>query len=95
MIGRDMRLYEYALLGEADAYGQMTEGGVAGTISMAVYVASQAVGDSVLYQEAQYIGLTSEAVTDRHIVHYEGQKLKVLYVQPKGRWKQAFMAVMP
>lgn len=94
MILRDMRDYPYTMLGAVDDYGQMTlDGGASGTIRMAVYVASQSVGDSILYREAQYIGMTKDDVTDRHIIHYGDEKLKVLYVQPKGAFKQAFMAV--
>jgi hypothetical protein len=91
-----MRAYEYTMLGAVDEYGQMTlDGGMTGTIRMAIYVASQAVTDTVLYSQAQYIGLTNDDVTDRHIIHYEGQKLKVLYVQPRGRHKQVYLAVTP
>lgn len=96
MIYRDMRTYGFTMLGTADEYGQMTlDGGMTGTIRMAVYVASQAVSDSVLYSEAQYIGLTRDDVTDRHVIDYDGKRLKVLYVQTKGNFKQAFLAVMP
>ena len=96
MILRDMRPYEFTMLGAVDDYGQMTiDGGTEGAIRMAVYVASQTIGDSIVYRDAQYIGMTKDDVTDRHIIHYEGQRLKVLYVQPKGHFKQAFMAVMP
>ena len=94
MILRDMREYPFTMLGAEDDYGQMTlDGGAEGTIKMAVYVASQSVGDSILYRDAQYIGMTKDDVTDRHIIHYGSEKLKVLYVQPKGCFKQAFMAV--
>lgn len=94
MILRDMRDYPYTMLGAVDDYGQMTlDGGATGTIRMAVYVASQNIGDSILYREAQYVGMTKDDVTDRHVIHYNGEKLKVLYVQPKGVFKQVFMAV--
>lgn len=96
MIYRDMRPYEFTMLGAVDDYGQMTlDGGTGGTVLMAVYVATQAVSDTILYREAQYVGMTRDDVTDRHIIHYGDEKLKVLYVQPKGCFKQAFMAVMP
>ena len=94
MILRDMRPYQYTMLGAEDAYGQMTlDGGATGTIRMAVYVASQSVSDSILYRDAQYVGMTKDDVTDRHIIHYGSEKLKVLYVQPKGCFKQVYMAV--
>lgn len=91
MIRRDMRPYEYTLVGERDAYGQPTLlDGVQGTINMAVYVSTQAEGGSILYTDADYIGLTNDAsITDKMLIDYEGQKLKVLHVQTKGRHIQA------
>ena len=91
MIRRDMRPYGYTLLGEADAYGQPTLlDGVQGTINMAIYVSTQAVGSSIIYAEADYIGLTNDAsISDKMLIDYEGQKLKVLHTQPKGRHSQA------
>lgn len=91
MIRRDMRPYKYTLVGESDAYGQPTLlDGVQGTINMAIYVSTQAVGSSIIYAEADYIGLTNDAsISDRMLIDYEGQKLKVLHVQPKGRHIQA------
>lgn len=91
MIKRDMRAYEYTLLGDTDAYGQPTLlDGVQGTINMAIYVNAQAVGSSIIYAEADYIGLTNDAgISDKMLIDYEGQKLKVLYTQRKGRHIQA------
>lgn len=91
MIRRDMKPYEYELIGERDAYGQPTLlDGVQGTINMAVYVSTQAEGGSILYTDADYIGLTNDAsITDKMLIDYEGHKLKVLHVQTKGRHIQA------
>lgn len=91
MIRRDMRPYEYTLVGDADAYGQPTLlDGVQGTIDMAVYISTQAVGSSIIYADADYIGLTNDAsISDKMIIDCDGQKLKVLYIQPKGRHIQA------
>lgn len=58
---------------------------------MAIYTTSQGVQDNVNYSGANYIGLTVGAVDDTYIIHYGAERLKVLYVQPKGRYKQAFM----
>lgn len=94
MINRDMRMYDYSMLGAEDAYGQQTlDGDMTGQVKMALYVASQQVGDSILYREAQYIGLTTEAVDDRYIIHNGSEKLKVLYVQQKGKHKQVYLQV--
>ena len=96
MINRNMRAYECTMLGGQDEYGQMTlDGGMTGTVNMAIYAASHSLVDSVLYSQAQYIGLTNDDVTDRHVIHYEGQKLKVLYIMQGCHHKQVYMAVMP
>lgn len=92
MIGRDMKAYPYYLVGDRDSYGQQTIGTEpAGALQVAIYSTTQAVADTVLYSEAEYIGLTRGAVTDAFVIDYKGKLLKVLYVQPKGRYKQAFM----
>ena len=91
MIRRDMRPYEYTLIGERDAYGQPTLlDGAQGIINMAIYVSTQAEGGSILYTDADYIGLTNDAsISDKMLIDYQGQKLKVLHIQPKGRHIQA------
>ena len=94
MINTDMRLYNYFTFGEKDAYGQvrLSEEPV-GTVVMAINITSQTIGENIKYKDATYIGLTRDAkVDDTYVIEYEGQKLKVLYVNPKGRLKQVFMA---
>lgn len=92
MISADMRVYEYYTLGERDAYGQpqLTSEPV-GTIKMAINTTSQATQDNILYKDCTYIGITQADITDAFVVDYDGVRLKVLYVNPKGRYKQAFM----
>ena len=94
MINADMRSYNYFAFGEKDAYGQLklSEEPV-GTISMAINISSQSIGENINYKDATYMGLTRDAnVNDTYVIEYEGQKLKVLYVNPKGRLKQVFLA---
>ena len=89
-----MRFYNYFTFGAKDSYGQpQLSEEVQGSISMAINVVSQALSDNVNYKQATYIGLTLDTkVNETYVIEYEGKKLKVLYVNPKGRLKQAFMA---
>ena len=96
MINFDMKLYDYFTIGDNDAYGQpqvSTE--PVGQVKMAVYSTSTATQDNVLYKSAEYIGLTTDAeITDRYIIQHDNERLKVLYIQKKGRFKQVFMERM-
>lgn len=93
MISTDMRTYNYYLLGAYDDYGQSQPVGnePAGAIRIAIYTSSQAIQDNINYKDATYIGLTMATVDDTYIIEYENTKLKVLYVNPKGRYKQVFL----
>lgn len=85
-----MRNYTYQKYGEQNEYGQPTLG-KGGTISMAISVISNTISDNVLYRDAQYIGLTKDALDDKCVINYGTDKLKVLYVL-HGRWNQVYMA---
>ena len=95
MIATDMRLYNYFLLGAIDDYGQQPlpaqDAAPVGTIKMAINISSQAVQDNINYKDASYTGLTNSYVDDTYIIEYENKRLKVLYVNPKGRIKQIFL----
>lgn len=92
MINADMRLYNFYTIGAADAYGQPQESAEPqGTIKAAIYITSQVIQDNVNYKGANYVALTQEPITDAYIIQYGEEKLKVCYVQPKGRYKQAFL----
>lgn len=93
MINADMRFYDYFTLGEENEYGVPTKSeDVKGQVKMAINIASQSVQDNVNYKECNYIGLTHANVDDTYIIDYEGELLKVLYINPKGRFKQVFLA---
>lgn len=88
-----MRHYDYFTYGDNNAYGQpqlTTE--VQGSIKMAIYTTNQSTTDNIKYKNATYIGLTKAAVNDSYVIQYEGVKLKVLYIQPRGRYKQVYLA---
>ena len=92
----EMRHYDYFTFGANDEYGQpVLSQEPEGTIKMAIYNTVQSTQDNVLYTDATYVGLTSDAeVNDTYVIEMDNMRLKVLYVQPKGTWKQVFMARM-
>ena len=93
MINADMRIYDYYTYGNKDAYGQpqlSTE--VKGSVKMAINISSQSIQDNINYKDANYIGLTHALLDDTFVIQYGDKKLKVLYVNPKGRLKQVFLA---
>lgn len=92
MINADMRLYDYFTFGERDEYGQpvLSEDPV-GTIKMAINLTSQAIQDNINYKDSQYMGLTFKQIDDSYVIQFGNEKLKVLYVNPYGRYFQVFM----
>lgn len=95
MINADMRSYNYYLYGAADGYGQPTlSAEPQGTIKIAIYATSQSTQDNINYKSAQYVGITHDAVTDKFVIDYKGQRLKVLYMQPSGRFNQVFLGAI-
>lgn len=95
MINTDMKPYSYFALGEENDYGQpqLSQEPV-GVIKMAINITSQSVQDNINYSDAQYVGLTHADVNDSYVIEYGNKKLKVLYVNARGRFKQVFMAEM-
>lgn len=97
MINTDLRLYDYYTFGEDNEYGMATLSDTPnGKIKIAINILSQSVQDNILYKDCSYIGLTKDAnVNDAYVIDYEGKgKLKVLYVNTKGRYKQVFLKEM-
>mgnify|MGYP003311878358 CR=1 FL=1 len=95
MISADMRNYEYYLYGENDAYGQpQLSEDVQGSIKMAINLTSQSVQDNINYKSANYMGLTLMPINETYVIQYGNERLKVLYVNPKGRYKQVFMVTI-
>ena len=93
MINADMRLYNYFSLGTEDEYGQQTMSNEpVGTVRMAINISSQAVQENINYTGATYVGLTHAKVDDTFVIEYGEERLKVLYVNDKGRLNQVFMA---
>ena len=95
MINADMRSYNYFTIGAKDSYGQpqMPEKDAApvGQIKMAINTSSPGTQDNVKYKDCSYIGLTHAEVDDTYIIQYGKERLKVLYINPMGRYTQVFM----
>lgn len=95
MINTNMRYYDYFTLGENDAYAQpQLSKEAVGKIKISIDITSQQIQSNALYRSASYIGLTNDKVDDSFVINYGDKKLKVLYVNPRGRFKQVFMAEM-
>ena len=93
MINAQMKNYDYYIYGEQNAYGQPALSDKKGVVKMAINVLSKRIEDNVLYAQAEYIGLTSDAqINDKYVIAYDSEKLKVLYIYPYGRLKQVYMA---
>lgn len=94
MINVDMRQYDYYTYATTNEYGQpiITEQ-PKGKIKMAIYSIAQNTQNSPLYQNSTYIGLTTDGeVNNTYVIEKDKERLKVLYIQPKGRFKQVFMS---
>jgi hypothetical protein len=94
MINAKMRQYNYSTFGDDNGYGSPTLSDVKGSIKMAITVTSQTVQDNIKYKGATYLGLTHAEVDDTFVISYGNEKLKVLYVNPEGRYNQVFMSEM-
>lgn len=92
MIATDMRIYNYFTLGEKNEYGERTISTTpTGTIKMALNIASQSVQDNVLYKNCSYVGITHANVDDTYIIQNGNERLKVLYVNNRGRYTLVYM----
>lgn len=95
MINADMRIYNYFTIGELNEYGQPTiSTSPIGIIKMAINLSSQSIQDNINYKDCRYVGLTHANVDDTYIIEYGEERLKVLYVNPKGRYNQVFLAAL-
>lgn len=93
MINANMRTYNFFTLGDTDSYGQpQLSRQSKGQIKMAINLTSQSIQDNINYKEATYMGLTFSLLDDTYVIEYGDKKLKVLYINPMGRYNQVFMA---
>lgn len=95
MINADMRLYNYYLYeGENELCQPTLSVDPVGQVKMAINISSQSIQDNINYQNCAYVGLTHAKVDDTYVIEYGNERLKVLYVNPKGRFNQVFLTRM-
>lgn len=93
MINTNARYYDYYTYGELNAYGQRVLSDTPkGKIKISIEINSQSIQDNINYNNCNYIGLTQNMIDDTYVIAYENQRLKVLYVNPKGRYKQVYLS---
>ena len=92
MINANMRLYDYFTFGKENEYGQsQLSAEPVGQIKMSINLTSTTVQDNINYKDAQYVGLTHAKVDDTYVIQFGEERLKVLSVNPLGRFTQVFM----
>lgn len=95
MISVKMATYKYYKYDEKlNSYGQLQLNPEAdGQVKISIFTTSQSIQDNINYKGANYIGLThSSLLDDKTVIEYGDIKLKVLYVNPDGHYKQVFLA---
>lgn len=94
MISTQMKNYNYFTIGERDAYGQQTlSTDPKGFVKMSINIISQSITDNINYKDATYLGLTFDKnIDDTYVIKYDDVMLKVMYVNPMGRYRQVFLA---
>lgn len=93
MINREMRTYNYFTFGDKNDYGQpQLSQEPQGTIKMAINLTSHSIQNNINYKDCTYIGLTTtKLIDDNFIIEYGNDLLKVVFVNPVGRFTQVFM----
>ena len=95
MIFSNMRYYDYWKITVNEEYAQevlpTADDEPTGQVKLAIYPTSTGTQENILYANCSYVGLTFDAeINDKYIINYEGQRLKAMYKQPIGRYKQVF-----
>lgn len=96
MISIQLKNYDYYTFEEKNSYGQPSLSQTdKGTVKMAINLISEVISENAIYSDAQYVGLTFDKDIDsKYVIQYGDDKLKVLYVNPLGRYRQVFLARM-
>lgn len=92
MINSKMRNYDYYTYGSNNEYGQPElSQEVQGSIKIAIFTSSQSITENINYSNATYVGLTLSDINDKMVIQYGDMKLKVLYVNSEGTYKQIIL----
>ena len=95
MINSGFREYQYFKLQETQLGQQVLpkDAQPVGKVKLSINLTSQSVQDNINYTNAQYIALTHSSLLDNsNIIQYGDKKLKVLYINAFGRYKQVFLS---
>lgn len=96
MIIGNFRYYDYWRITVNEEYGQEVLPDAAaepiGQVKLSIYPTSTGTQENILYANCSYVGLTYDAeIDDKYIIQYGKERLKVMYIQPIGRYKQVFL----
>lgn len=96
MIFSNMRNYDYWLITVNEDYQQEVlpnaDAEPTGQVKLSIYPTSTGTQENILYANCSYVGLTFDAeIDEKYIIQYGNERLKVMYKQPIGRYKQVFM----
>lgn len=95
MINTNMKYYSFSSLGDLDEYGQPITSADKAFIKISITPNIPTMVDNIKYSDATYVGLTLDKnINDTYVINYNGEKLKVLYVNPAGRYKYVYMSEM-
>lgn len=96
MISTNMRNYDYFTYGALNAYGQpQLSKEPVGKVKLSIYTTSQSIQANINYSNANYIGLTHDKnISDKYVIQYGEERLKVLYTSKQGRYIQVYLAKM-
>ena len=89
-----MRKYDFYTYATNNEYGQpILSNEVKGQIDIYINILTQGTQDNALYESSTYIGLTEDSkVNNTYVIQYGNERLKVLYVNPLGRYKQVYLS---
>lgn len=93
MINTNMREYSYFTFGTSNGYRQpQLSKEPKGKVKLSIFLTSEIIQDNINYKDANYVAFTlSSLLDDNCVVACGEEKLKVLYVNPFGRYKQVFL----
>lgn len=93
MINAQTRKYNYYTYGDKDSYAQaVLSKEPVGEVKLSISLISQTTTQNINYKDSSYIGLTlNRSIDDTWVIDYNGEKLKVNYVNKEGRFTLVYM----
>ena len=96
MIRNTFRPYDYYKVAYNAAYGQEimppNDAKPEGTVKLSIFTTSKGTQENILYANCSYMAFTFDAeIDDKYVIQYGKERLKVMYCQNVGRYKQVFL----